>query len=89
MVRSSFRQVVKLISASAFIVASGVAPACSETQYTFGVVPQFEARRLSDIWVPILDELERRTGLNLTMVGSPEFLISSKDLQGANSISPT
>lgn len=73
MVCSSFRQIFKVISASAFLVASGGAPAWSETEYSFGVVPQFEARRLSDIWAPILDELERRTGLNLTMVGSPRI----------------
>lgn len=73
MVCSSFRQIFKAISASAFLVASGGASAWSETEYSFGVVPQFEARRLSDIWAPILDELERRTGLNLTMVGSPRI----------------
>lgn len=46
--------------------------------YSVGVVPQFEARELASIWVPILTELSRRTGLQLAMKGSsriPEFEI--------------
>ncbi|AGX88530.1 phosphate/phosphite/phosphonate ABC transporter substrate-binding protein [Candidatus Symbiobacter mobilis] len=44
--------------------------------YKFGVVPQFEPRKLASIWVPILAELERRTGFKLVMVGAariPDF----------------
>ena len=41
--------------------------------YKFGVVPQFEARALSAIWIPILDELSRRTGLEFEMTGSPKI----------------
>lgn len=50
--------------------------AFAETTYKFGVVPQFEPRRLSAIWTPILVELEKRTGFKLEMVGAaniPEF----------------
>lgn len=50
--------------------------AYAETTYKFGVVPQFEPRKLSAIWTPILAELEKRTGFRLEMVGSariPEF----------------
>lgn len=45
-------------------------------EYKFGVVPQFEPRKLSAIWSPILAELEKRTGFKLSMVGAariPEF----------------
>ncbi|MBT8122773.1 MAG: phosphate/phosphite/phosphonate ABC transporter substrate-binding protein [Gammaproteobacteria bacterium] len=35
----------------------------AEKVYTFGVVPQFEQRKLLRIWRPILNELEQRTGL--------------------------
>jgi phosphonate transport system substrate-binding protein len=48
----------------------------AQNTYTFGVVPQFEPRKLSAIWTPILQELERRTGLQFQMVGAariPEF----------------
>lgn len=44
--------------------------------YTFGVVPQFDARRVYAIWRPILDELQKRTGLQFTLRGSstiPQF----------------
>jgi phosphonate transport system substrate-binding protein len=41
--------------------------------YRFGVVPQFEQRKLFRIWRPILDELERRTGLGFQLVGSPKI----------------
>ncbi len=50
--------------------------AWAETVYKFGVVPQFEPRKLSAIWTPVLTELERRTGFRLEMVGAariPEF----------------
>ncbi|MFT6436196.1 MAG: phosphonate transport system substrate-binding protein [Candidatus Azotimanducaceae bacterium] len=42
----------------------------AETVYKFGVVPQFEPRKLADIWMPILAELSSRTGLKFEMVGS-------------------
>jgi phosphonate transport system substrate-binding protein len=53
-------------------------PAWSEEKevYGFGVVPQFEQRKLFRIWRPILDQLEQRTGFSFKLVGSskiPEF----------------
>ena len=38
--------------------------------YTFAVVPQFEQRKLFAIWKPIVDELERRTGISLKLVAT-------------------
>ncbi|MDP2195953.1 MAG: phosphate/phosphite/phosphonate ABC transporter substrate-binding protein [Rhodocyclaceae bacterium] len=34
--------------------------------YTFGIVPHYEARRLSAIWRPILDALQQETGLRFS-----------------------
>lgn len=34
-------------------------------RYTFGVVPQFETSKLIAIWQPILDEVEKRSGIHL------------------------
>jgi phosphonate transport system substrate-binding protein len=45
----------------------------SERVYTFGVVPQFEQRKLFRIWRPILDELQKRTGLKFRLVGTPKI----------------
>lgn len=60
----------------AFCLTATTTTALAQPVYKFGVVPQFEPRKLSAIWSPILVELERRTGFRLEMVGSariPEF----------------
>lgn len=52
------------------------AQAHSETEYSFAVVPQFEQRKLFAVWRPIIDELNRRTGIRLKLVATlsvPEF----------------
>lgn len=40
---------------------------------TVGVVPQFEARRLAEIWDPILARVSEQTGIQLSMVGSTDI----------------
>jgi phosphonate transport system substrate-binding protein len=63
-----------------FVLAAGVAlmastMALAET-YTFGIVPQFEARKLARIWTPIINEIEQRSGHQIEIVGTstiPEF----------------
>jgi phosphonate transport system substrate-binding protein len=47
--------------------------------YRFGVVPQFEQRKLFRIWRPILDELKHRTGLTFTLVGSPKIPVFEQE----------
>ena len=45
-------------------------------EYSFGVVPQFEARKLYAIWKPILKVLEQKTGHSFKMLGTesiPQF----------------
>lgn len=44
--------------------------ACAAEQrtYSFGIVPQFEQRRLYATWKPIIDDLEKRTGLKFRLV---------------------
>ena len=41
--------------------------------YIFGVVPQFEQRKLFRIWRPILTELERITGFHFVLKGSSKI----------------
>ena len=56
--------------------ASFPPPAAAAEPYTFGVVPQFEQRKLYAVWKPIIDELQRRTGLSFRLVTTlqvPEF----------------
>lgn len=53
--------------------------ASAATTYTFGVVPQFEQRKLFATWKPIIDELSRRTGLDLHL----EVTLSVPEFEGA------
>jgi phosphonate transport system substrate-binding protein len=39
--------------------------------YTVGIVPQFEIRHIRKIWNPILNEIEKSTGIKLKLIGSP------------------
>lgn len=71
--------VAKLGRASAFIVmlligvSADLSTVRADQTYTFGVVPQYEPRKLAKIWLPILEELKKRTGLHFRMVGSPKI----------------
>lgn len=68
-----FSNLGKKLTLAALISMSMLAPVNAKEVYSFGVVPQFEARKLSEIWVPILDQLEQRTGVEFQMVGSPRI----------------
>ncbi len=50
------------------------------TTYTFGVVPQFDQRRIMRIWQPILNELQRRTGLHFELKVTPAIPVFEKEL---------
>jgi len=50
-------------------------------RYSFGVVPQFEQRKLYAIWKPIIDELERTTGLSFTLVTTLKINDFEKEYQ--------
>ncbi|MFV1992363.1 MAG: phosphate/phosphite/phosphonate ABC transporter substrate-binding protein [Acidiferrobacterales bacterium] len=39
--------------------------------YTFGVVPQYHNRKIIRIWRPILNEIEKQTGIVLSLTGTP------------------
>ena len=68
------RQYVKLKRLCCAVLASLAAcGTASADTFSVGIVPQFEPRKLSEIWTPILDELEHRTGHTFIMVGSPEI----------------
>ncbi len=68
-----FIQRLALTVAVAITLLAGANLARAETTYKFGVVPQFEPRALANIWIPILKELENRTGLKFKMIGSPKI----------------
>ena len=45
----------------------------AETIYSIGVVPQFEARRIAEIWQPILAEISQLSGVKLELKASPNI----------------
>ncbi len=55
---------------------SSVWAGVEKSEYTFGVVPQFDSKRIQEIWQPILDKLQAQTGIKLSLRGStniPQF----------------
>lgn len=44
--------------------------ALGDSIYSIGVVPQFEARRIAEIWQPILDEVSQTSGIKLELKAS-------------------
>ena len=48
-------------------------PPDKKITYSLGIVPQFEQRKIFRIWQPIVDEVERKTGIRLIIKGSPKI----------------
>ena len=53
--------------------AYGQKPPRDEKAYTFGVVPQFDARRIETIWRPILDAVGKKAGVSFELEGAPSI----------------
>lgn len=51
-----------------------------ERAYTMGVVPQFEIRKIREIWQPILDDLHENTGIRLILLGSANIPAFEQEL---------
>lgn len=62
---------VLLACLAALVIQVGGPALAAGDRYSVGIVPQFEARRLHGTWRPILDAVEARTGLRLSLKGSP------------------
>jgi phosphonate transport system substrate-binding protein len=63
-----------------------LSPALTRAQdsYLVGVVPQFEARRLHQIWQPILDYLQQETGASFRLIGAPTIPAFEKEFAQGN-----
>ncbi len=59
--------------AALLVLAVSTPSARAQDAYSIGIVPQFEARKLTAIWTPILEEVSKRAGVTLTMQGSPKI----------------
>jgi phosphonate transport system substrate-binding protein len=74
-VNSHFRATLIFASLFLCILQSPAAPIHNEARaavrtYSFGIVPQFEQRKLFGIWYPIINEIEKRTGLSFNLVST-------------------
>ncbi len=45
----------------------------ADTEYTMGVVPQFDSRKIAKIWQPILRDIEKQSGIKIKLVGAPSI----------------
>lgn len=75
MMKKRFQRMLMLAFSAASLCLAATA-ASAETVYLFGVVPQFEQRKLFASWKPIIDELEQRSGIKLQFAATltvPEF----------------
>ncbi len=52
--------------------------------YAFGVTPQFEQRKLHNIWTPIIKELEKKTGLHFELMTTLNIKDFEKELAKGN-----
>ena len=52
----------------------------NEKIYTIGIVPQYEIRQVRKTWLPILSELEKKTGYKIMLRGSPTIPDFEKEL---------
>lgn len=63
----SRRQTCVGLLGTAVLAALAARPAHAANSFSFAVVPQFERRRLVEIWKPIIDAVAARTGLDLRL----------------------
>jgi phosphonate transport system substrate-binding protein len=65
---------VPLISAI-FLLIVDIHPCFADNtaSYSLGIVPQFEARKLREIWQPVVNYVNQKTGYTLKIQGSPEI----------------
>ena len=66
-VRLSRRQTCVGLLTTSLLAALGGHAAHAATSFSFAVVPQFERRRLVEIWKPIIDAVAARSGLELRL----------------------
>lgn len=78
--RFFFKALFIMATAIAASVAFSDPPKAANRTYTFGVVPQFEQRKLYGIWAPVIKELEKRTGLAFKLVTTLNIKDFEKEL---------
>lgn len=70
-----------IFTVSVLLVVAACGTALAGGEYTLGVVPQFEQRRLHAIWEPIAAEAGRRAGVTLKVVSAIKMQDFEKGIQ--------
>lgn len=71
---ANLTQIYKLIVLLLLMVQANTLSASTDSQhYTFAVVPQQSASRLTKIWAPILHQIEKETGIRLILKTAPNI----------------
>ncbi len=70
---------LRYITVVFLLLLQATTSALADKVYSVGVVPQFEARRISQIWQPILDEVSQRSGVKLELKASPNIPTFEKE----------
>ncbi len=66
-------KLVRVFVSFSLILGSGltISQTTESKVFTVGITPQFEARKLFEVWRPILDAIEKESGVRLTLRGAP------------------
>jgi phosphonate transport system substrate-binding protein len=51
----------------------GYSQASQSAEFSIGIVPQFDSRKIEEVWSPIIKEIESKSGHRLTLRGSPSI----------------
>ncbi|MCK5666949.1 MAG: phosphate/phosphite/phosphonate ABC transporter substrate-binding protein [Thiotrichaceae bacterium] len=66
-----FTLLLNIIIPLSIIITFPTTALSQEKQYVFGIIPQFEAKKIRSIWQPIINYLKIETGYNFKIKGSP------------------
>lgn len=66
-IRGNFIRALYLAAAFWIAALAVTPPAYCAEEYSFVVVPQFERRKVFAIWQPVVDEIQKRSGVNLKL----------------------
>ena len=64
------KKITGLVKATMVALTLSAGFAQAYEKYSFGVVPQFEPRKLAEIWLPVLKELTKRTGYEFALAAA-------------------
>lgn len=77
--KNKIRKVITIFAVSIVLLANLASSSYAAEPYSFGIIPQYDQRQLFEIWKPLLDELQRRTGLSFSLASVPTIPVFEKE----------